>query len=287
MSLARKRAPPMEESDLDVTGTDVGPSSTTVCWRCGLAVTGDAAKCPHCGARLRTVTDGPNVSLNSLLPSDSLKLFFWSYGLLLLTGIIHALVLGLTVDLEGPLDAAGCARIIRQILVVEGIDTIVIGVTLALAWRRMLHTQPPHHVRITAWIASLPVVGGLIALNLAYHWVLRELLHVPVISDELLSQFDALAILAICVQPAIVEEAYFRLFALDSLRQIAGLHAAVWISATMFGFVHVANLFGIPYLIVLGACLAYLRLASGTLLLPIVVHFVHNLIVMLLDSWMQ
>ena len=100
-------------------------------------------------------------------------------------------------------------------------------------------------------------------------------------------QFDLIAFLTICVQPAVVEEAYCRLFALDCLRGPLGRHAAVWISATMFGFLHVAVLPSVPYLIVVGAVLAYLRLASGTLLLPILVHLAHNLVILLIECGMK
>ena len=71
------------------------------------------------------------------------------------------------------------------------------------------------------------------------------------------------------------------------LRGVLSRHAAVWISATMFAFMHVAVLPSVPYLIVLGAVLAYLRLASGTLLLPILIHFAHNLVVLLIECGMN
>src|SRR5947208_3421151 len=83
------------------------------------------------------------------------------------------------------------------------------------------------------WLVAVPLLGGMLLINLGYHAVLRELIHAPLLSDRLMQRFDLLAIVAICVQPAIVEEAYCRWFALDCLRGQLGTHAAVWISATM------------------------------------------------------
>jgi membrane protease YdiL (CAAX protease family) len=216
------------------------------------------------------------------LPTD-LNLLFYTYAFLLVTGVLHASVLGATIDPDAEFDAALRTRVFAQILVVEGIDTLVIAVALYLSWGRWRQPLPPQRRRIATWIGSLPLLAGLLALNFGYHALLREVLHLPLISDDLLSEFDSLAFLAICVQPAIVEEAYCRRFALDSLRVTTSTHTGVWVSATMFGFLHVAVLPSIPYLIMLGAVLAYLRIASGSLLLPIVMHLVHNTVVLLVE----
>jgi uncharacterized protein len=132
---------------------------------------------------------------------------------------------------------------------------------------------------------AIPLLGSLLALNFGYHSVLRSWLGVPLISDELMDRFDLIAFVTICLQPAIVEELYCRRFALDILRVPVGRHAAVWITAIMFGFMHVAVLPSVPYLILFGACLAYMRSASGTIFLPILLHFSHNLVVLLFDCW--
>jgi membrane protease YdiL (CAAX protease family) len=263
----------------------------TMCWRCGLPVSEDLASCPHCAARLFTTATGP-FPLSAPLPAashTSFDLLFKSYIILLVIGIIHACVLGFTVNPKhrGGLNRADRNAMFTQIAVVETIDTAVIAWAVYATWGLMARPSPPQRLRITAWILAIPALGSLLALNIGYHALLRKMIHAPLVSDEMMHQFDLIAFLTICIQPAVVEEAYCRLFALDCLRGPLGRHAAVWISATMFGFLHVAVLPSVPYLIVVGAVLAYLRLASGTLLLPILVHLVHNLVILLIRVGMK
>jgi membrane protease YdiL (CAAX protease family) len=46
----------------------------------------------------------------------------------------------------------------------------------------------------------------------------------------------------------------------------------------------VAVLPSVPYLILMGAFLAYMRLASGTIVLPMLLHFVHNFVILILEG---
>jgi membrane protease YdiL (CAAX protease family) len=267
------------------------PHTVAMCWRCGLPVSADLASCPHCAARLFTTSTGP-FPLSAPLPvvgQNSFDLLFKSYIILLVIGIIHACALGFTVNPKhrGGLDRSDRNAMFTQIAVVEAIDTAVIAWAVYATWGLIARPSPPQSARITAWLLAIPALGALLALNFGYHALLRKIIHAPLISDEMMHQFDLIAFITICIQPAVVEEAYCRLFALDCLRGPLGRHAAVWISATMFGFLHVAIMPSVPYLIVVGAVLAYLRLASGTLLLPILVHLVHNLVILLIKVGMK
>jgi membrane protease YdiL (CAAX protease family) len=278
----------MPEHEPAENGIDVEPFGYSICWRCGLAVVKGAERCPHCDARMPVATASPFAfATKSARSTDLFNLLFCTYTVLLLTGIIHALVLGFTVEHKNGFDQDARNRVFGQILVVEGIDTVVVAWAVVAAWGRFSRELPPLRMRLTAWLVAIPVLAALLLLNVGYHAGLREIVHVPLISDRLTQRFDLVAFLAICVQPALVEEVYCRMFALDCLRGVLGRHAAVWISATMFGFMHVAVLPSVPYLIVLGAVLAYMRLASGTLLLPILLHFVHNLVFLLIEFWLQ
>lgn len=136
---------------------------------------------------------------------------------------------------------------------------------------------PPHPtrpaVRTFAWVGSLPVLGVLLTLNLGFAMLVRRLLGTPA---PLGPELTVVTVLLTCVQPAVVEEWFFRHLALGSLREPVGVHGAVLISGVMFGVAHLLNPIGIPYLILLGVCLGYLRVLSGSLVLPMALHFVHN-----------
>lgn len=253
------------------------------CWRCGLTVAIGSAACPHCGAMLKSTQSAPESSDKSAPTSEYLlNLLFCTYLILLATGILHAFILRNVVDAKDIENHTFRSTAFACLSVAEAIDTVIIAIALWKARGLKSRIQPRRQTRILAWILALPALAMLLALNLGYHALLRNMLQVPLLTDHLMTKFDLIAVLTICVQPAFAEEAYCRWFTLDSLRGPLGTHAAVWITGLMFGFLHVAMFSSIPYLIVFGACLAYLRLMSGTLWLPIMLHFSHNLIILLI-----
>jgi membrane protease YdiL (CAAX protease family) len=216
-------------------------------------------------------------------PADSAKLLFVTYGLMLAIGIGHFLILQLTLGHEPNWSSAVRSRVFTQIAVVECLDILIIAAAFALRAAPIRRPNPGKRVRVLAWLAFVPVLGLLIGVNMGYHWLLRNIFHLPLLSDHLLSKADVIAFITICVQPALFEEAYFRAFALDCLDSLAGVATAIGISATMFGFAHVALLASVPYLIFVGVVFACLRLKSGTVWLPILMHFAHNLIILLIN----
>jgi CAAX protease family protein len=259
-------------------------SATVVCWRCGLDAGIDDAACPHCAARLpvRAESTSSLRTKKEKSPDKSLNLLLGTYAVLLVTGIVHALVLNFQFGGEHRLNHAERTEVFTQIAIVEAIDMVIIAGAVIASWGQHARPRPRLLNQLIAWGFSLPAVGGLLLINFGYHALLRNILHIPLVSDELFSRFDLIGLITICVQPAVVEELYCRLFALDCLRGVLGEHGAVWISATMFAFLHVALMGSVPYLILLGAVLGYMRLASGSILLPMMMHFVHNLVVLLI-----
>jgi membrane protease YdiL (CAAX protease family) len=278
----------LPENEPAEVGGEIRPAAETACWRCGLQVPPEAATCPHCHAR-NASNISPVVLARSKTSSDDFGLLFGTYAVLLVVGLVHALVINFTAVPRKQFDREARANAFLQIIVVEAVDTVIVAVAI-LNWRRRESSRLPALPQaggITAWVVSVPLLGGLLLVNLGYHALLRELIHAPLLSDQLTRHIDFLAIVAICLQPAIVEEVYCRWFALDCLRGPLGMDAAVWISATMFGFLHVAVLPSVPYLILLGAFLGYMRLVSGSLLLPMLLHFAHNFIVLIIEGALQ
>jgi membrane protease YdiL (CAAX protease family) len=91
-------------------------------------------------------------------------------------------------------------------------------------------------------------------------------------------------VLAICVQPAIFEELFFRYLTLGHLRSVTGVHGAVWVSSLIFGLAHLGVPLSIPMLVVVGVVLGYARVWSGSLLLPMLMHAAHNLVIVYLET---
>jgi membrane protease YdiL (CAAX protease family) len=176
----------------------------------------------------------------------------------------------------------GAQRLLTISLVAEIICTGLILV--GLAWVGLPPALPRRAatVRAATWSVAAPVLLLLLGLNYAYTHLLQDFLHLPMIDKSFLTQKDLLllTLLTICLQPAIVEELFFRYLALGTLRRATSTQGAVLISAVMFGMAHVDNLLGIPYLIVLGIVLGSMRVASGSLVLPMLMHLGHNLAVL-------
>lgn len=272
---------------VDALTAPIAPEIT--CWRCSLSAPGDAANCPHCAADLTARTPRPAgripTARRATLTDDvrALKALLGWYALLLLTGILHAAALEERFA-DVPMGTPGLAQqVLRQIAVLELVDTaIVLGALLSLrrSGRKLLRPEP---LAIAPWLLAGPLLVLLLAVNFAYQWVIPETLQLPMLEAELREIRGWLTVLTLCVQPALVEEAFCRGLAIRLLRRVIGVHSTVMISATMFSLMHVAVLLSMPYLFLVGLALGYLRIASGTIWLPIVVHFFHNLLVLMIE----
>ncbi len=177
-------------------------------------------------------------------------------------------------------------RLVNEMLLFEGMDTVIVVVGILVASRPLARAAAGN--RAVAWAAAAPGFLLLLGVNLGYHQFLKWLVspyqdpNAPGVIDISLKD-GWWAILLVCVQPAVVEELFFRYLLFGHLWPHLGVHGAVWVSAVIFGMAHLGNIPGWPVLILLGAGLGYARAYSGTLALPIGLHFLHNLAVLAID----
>ena len=98
------------------------------------------------------------------------------------------------------------------------------------------------------------------------------------VSDDLIEKATILVMIAL-VAP-VLEEILFRGVLLDALKARMALNPAVWVTAVVFGVVHLADLATLPILpalILLGAILGYVReRGGGSLSRPILMHMGFN-----------
>jgi uncharacterized protein len=87
-----------------------------------------------------------------------------------------------------------------------------------------------------------------------------------------------LVFVMICVQPAVFEELAFRGVVLGSLRPTLSDAEAVIVSAMLFMTLHVAPS-AFPHTFAMGLAAGIIRLRSGSLLPCMLLHFVHNSVV--------
>lgn len=256
------------------------PPPTVDCRRCRKSYPQDEPRCPWCRARNASFAPAASTRPASDDPAFlTLRTVFVLYGIqLLFTGIYYAALAqggDLTQDAE---------TYLGTVTGLEIIDAILVAIAFALT----RHSPPPPDVphKTLAWSLAFPLLAVALAINFGYHavlqWVGFRMIDLPVRLDD--PTLAAWSILAICVQPALVEEWFFRGVAWKAMRGVLGPHQTVWIVAVMFGMAHSGVPISIPVLSFVGVLFGYARLYSGGLLLPMLLHFVHNLIVVIVEK---
>jgi hypothetical protein len=86
-------------------------------------------------------------------------------------------------------------------------------------------------------------------------------------------------VLLVAVSPAVMEELAFRGVVLSGLQRVLGVRDAVIVSSLMFMVLHLTVL-SFPFLFAMGLLLGYLRVRSGSLYPCMLLHFTHNLLVL-------
>ena len=91
------------------------------------------------------------------------------------------------------------------------------------------------------------------------------------------------AVVVVCVMPAIFEELAFRGVIQSSLSHVLGSTQAVLVTTMLFAILHL-SLPSMPHLVTLGLALGYLRARTGSLYPCMLLHFCHNLLVILSEQ---
>ncbi|HEX3872292.1 MAG TPA: CPBP family glutamic-type intramembrane protease, partial [Pirellulales bacterium] len=265
------------------------PVSETTCWRCGGAFASTESVCPRCGAPFFQQTERSDIQrppdLSASLPVTRLLI---AYGLLLGTSVVQ----GMT-DSRSFLDptAPDAHDVWRRIAIFEAFDTLL--VFWAWWWLPRVELAEPvsSKRRLTGWLLALPMLAAAVAINYGYHAVIRSVTHSPLTHDVIDSSPELWQywLLVICIQPALIEELFFRGLAYRTLLPLFQTHLTVLVTAVMFGLAHIHAPLSMPVLMMLGVVLGYARAMTGSLWLPIVLHFLHNLVVTGMGwySWMN
>lgn len=262
-----------------------------VCWRCDKPFPRSLAACHWCAAPNRAgrvMTTSSFADGNEPGPADSsgeaaadsrqLKIFFFTYVMLLVSSVIYGAIMlfGVNASASDP-EALDVTRF-TLMTVIQVIDSLLVLYAIANCGR--IARTPPTGRPWIAWLLLVPLLAGLLAINFGYHHLVE--LWVGHGEEELLMNNQRLwwwVLLNFCVQPAIVEELFVRFLMLGILRQHMSTGTALLISSLAFALLHLGAPLSVPYLFLAGLAFGYLRVASGGLLLPIIAHFVHNLIV--------
>ena len=89
-------------------------------------------------------------------------------------------------------------------------------------------------------------------------------------------------LLVVCIQPAIVEELFFRSLAFRALLPYLSAGGTVLVTSVSFGLAHIHAPLSVPMLTLLGVVFGGAALMTGRLWLLMLLHFCHNLAITLL-----
>lgn len=263
------------------------------CWRCGKLVEPERGRCPICEAQLhrsappRRAFSRPRRPANSIHDDiRSVKVILWAFVLLLSVSVVQAWYVHSKLNFAWMPRQQQKQVLLDQLMVFSAVDSLLLF--LALAWAK----SPPSVIastdrKILMWGLALPLLGLLIGGNFLYHYLLMEFIgaHNPneIIALEL-KDHPILMVMLVCIQPAIVEELFFRYLAFGHLRKVMGDHGAIWVSSVMFGVAHIHVPLSVPMLMTVGMGLGYARWMSGSMILPMLMHGLHNLIVLIVEA---
>src|SRR5262249_45366592 len=177
-------------------------------------------RCPHCGARWELVEPEDNPFRLPRPGKEARQAFFHILGLyaVMMVVTIAAVAIQIVLHFQAEQTEEEARRSALIVLVtVEAILTAlpILGVCLI----RVPPLAPrPRAERLVAWVWGLPVLALLLGINVAYHFALRRLVGVPEEVGGL--EKNVWTVLLICVQPAVVEELFFRYLVLGALARL-------------------------------------------------------------------
>ncbi|MFT3882666.1 MAG: CPBP family intramembrane metalloprotease [Gemmatales bacterium] len=267
-------ANPGASPEAGIPATDPLPSMI-VCWRCGLSPESQV-RCIHCEAVLEAGGKKKNSGSASQDRSPSVLRLILAYFIMLCVSLGWSMFIHSSRNISDSQHDAG-------IIIVECLD-LLITLSLFIFLGRIRLPSPGERIRVLCWFIA-PCVS--LVLYLLTHWYvesIRRYVNLDWLRRESNMHFTLFYVIIVAVQPAIVEELFFRYFAYGTLRKLTNVHAAVVLSALMFALAHLYNPLGMPMLFVMGIVLGYARAGSGGVLLPMLMHFAHNFTVLYLGS---
>ena len=248
------------------------------CRRCGIAWDANWESCPQCARAGADVAQRPAALLGYERDRRVILSAVWLYFALLSVSAVTILVALARDDKHEPLG-------VTAEFVISGAMT---AITLAWCVGSRAQVVPFLGRRVApGWFAV--AAGCAIPTFLIAHATVTALVRTFGLEDiAYLDSFQregyglSWGVLLICVQPGVFEELAFRGVILSSLQLAIGNKEALLVSAMMFAILHL-SLPSMPHLFVIGLVLGWLRLRTGSLLPGMLMHFTHNLLVVVAE----
>lgn len=244
--------------------------------------------------------------------ADLVELLFWVLvGLLAFTlvGVVWAQwVIGVDVFHDPDVLMSGEPSARRALIITQALSSIGTFVFPPIIWAYR-RGNVADLLALSKGISSSEIINGILLMVVAipalnalvyffetidYPSVFNFWLELSERNNRLVEQFIdmksysdlAINLWVMAVLPAVGEELLFRGVIQPTLMKKVPVHAAIWITALLFGAMH-QNLINLVPLTLLGGMIGYLRVWSGSLWLPILAHYANNSLLLVFTFIMQ
>jgi membrane protease YdiL (CAAX protease family) len=184
---------------------------------------------------------------------------------------------------SGPMSAVLAVTFAITEVFVVGLSWLVIRLVVGRDWPRSLALRRPSLVHFLLVLASVP---GLVLLANGAYYVLRNVLHVPSISDLGLPGMEEmggvfanwpwqLAVLVIGLGPGLGEELWCRGFLGRGLVGRYGAWVGIILTSFYFGLIHIDPCQGAMAML-MGFFLHFVYLTTRSFWMPVLLHFLNN-----------
>jgi membrane protease YdiL (CAAX protease family) len=243
------------------------------CGTCGEPWQPEWTECPHCAARRQRVVAPDTFAAEKRAIVSSIALYMALLAVSLVT-IAYFLI--------------SKAEYTLSVEFIE-VSAMVLIVTVWCLFGASRLKEPLRRVPAARWfgVAALCAVPTFIVAHVTVS-TLERFISEP--AHNYMDPYRAagfgfgLAVLMVCVQPAIFEELAFRGFIQGSLLHALSEREAILVSAGMFAILHL-SVPSIPHLFLIGAVLGWLRVRTGSLYPGMIMHFTHNFLVIVVEHF--
>lgn len=234
------------------------PTPPRFCADCGAPAPDERHACP---------TAAPDAGADMGFVRDALATYFAILAVLGAAAVVALLMPIVTVEQDAALDLTASAAMTA---------VVFIAVIFTRGRLRAVLTT----VGRARWYLAAPLVAvGTFSLATGLCQVAADSLDLPVIEATASLRAAgfpwAVAVVILCVQPAVVEELAFRGVITSSLEPVLGAGTTIGVTAFLFALIHLSPI-SFLHLMVIGLALGVLRRASGSLYPCILLHLCHN-----------
>ncbi|MEF9952292.1 MAG: ABC transporter permease subunit/CPBP intramembrane protease [Clostridium sp.] len=162
-------------------------------------------------------------------------------------------------------------------LIILAAMPICYGIYVKADFKKLFSLRLPRvkHVFLGIGIWIIGLIAALLISTLLIKIFPQSMDEMKALEEILLQNGLLVNMLVVAVIPAICEETLFRGFIYGSLSKGGRYKLAIWVSAILFGAMHL-SMIKLPSTTILGLVLAYSLYRSGSILVPIIIHFINN-----------